>query len=283
MILHSPHNIKLKTLLLFIALITINKAAAQRDMLKSKSPLTIGESIEIRSNILNEPRVLNVYLPAGYSTETDKRYPVIYLLDGAMDEDFLHVAGLVQFGSFPWIKMIPESIVVGISNTDRKRNFTFPTSNEQDKKDFPTSGKSHKFIDFIQKELLPYVNTAYRTAETSTVIGQSLGGLLVTEILFTKPGLFNNYIIVSPSLWWDNESLLKAKPAVFPSGKSIYIAVGKEGEVMERTAKELFAKLTAHGAEKNRLYFDFLDAQSHGDALHLAVYAAFEKIFRERP
>ena len=72
MILHSPHNIKLKTLLLFIALITINKAAAQQDLLKSKASLTIGESIEIQSNILDEPRVINVYLPAGYSTETDK-------------------------------------------------------------------------------------------------------------------------------------------------------------------------------------------------------------------
>jgi len=92
---------------------------------KSQSkPFILGEILEINSLELAEKRTLNIYLPAGYSRAHSSRYPVIYLLDGSADEDFIHVAGLVQFNNFPWINRLPESIVVGIANTNRKRDFT---------------------------------------------------------------------------------------------------------------------------------------------------------------
>lgn len=244
----------------------------------SENELTIGKSITIESAILGEHRDLNIYLPLGYATDSLKTYPVIYLLDGALDEDFIHITGIVQFGSFSWINMIPESIVVGIGNVDRKRDFTYPSKNKADQKDFPTSGKSENFIGFLEKELQPFIDTAFRTSENKTIIGQSLGGLLATEILFKKPDLFDNYIIVSPSLWWDDENLLDDEPRDYNSKKSVYIAVGKEGEVMERTAKELFNKLIKQNAENTRLFFEFLDDKTHGDALHSAVYNAFESL-----
>src|SRR5690606_23528390 len=206
-------------------------------------------------------------------------YPVIYLLDGSLDEDFIHITGIVQFGSFSWINMIPESIVVGIGNVDRKRDFTYPSSNELDKKDFPTSGRSEVFIQFLQKELQPFIDSKLRTNDSKTIIGQSLGGLLVTEILFQHPDLFDKYIIVSPSLWWDNENLLDFEPSTYKTEKSIFIAVGKEGEVMQRTAEELYKKLDGLKADNTKLYFEILDDKTHGDALHIAVYKAFEKLF----
>jgi len=95
--------------------------------------------------------------------------------------------------------------------------------------------------------------------------------LLATEILFTKPSLFNNYIIVSPSLWWDDQSLLQKEPATYSGSKSIFIAVGKEGEAVESTAKALHDKLNINKNPNTRLYFDFLEEQNHGDALHLGV------------
>ncbi|AXG71965.1 ferri-bacillibactin esterase BesA [Kordia sp. SMS9] len=247
-----------------------------------KKPITIGESVTFPSTILDQERILNIYLPESYTKEASGNYPVIYLLDGSMDEDFIHIAGLVQFGSFSWIQMVPESIVVGISNIDRKHDFTFPTKNKKDKEEFPTTGGSKDFIDFLEKELQPYINKNYRTTNTKTIIGQSLGGLLATEILFKKPQLFDNYIIVSPSLWWDDESLLKFAPATFQKKKSIYIAVGKEGPTMERTAKELYYKLNIEGEKNYTLNFKFLEAQEHGDALHLAAYGAFEAIFKQQ-
>jgi hypothetical protein len=175
--------------------------------------------------------------------------------------------------------MVPESIVVGIGNVDRKRDYTALSQSKLDQQEFPTSGKSEKFISFLEKELQPYVDSTYRTTTVKTIIGQSLGGLLATEILFKKPELFDNYIIVSPSLWWNDEKLLVENPTAYDSKKSIFIAGGKEGEVMERTAKELYNKISKVGNENTKLFYEFLEDKSHGDALHIAVYHAFEKIF----
>jgi len=248
----------------------------------SKTPFVIGETVKIFSKALDEERILNIYLPNGYDATSDKKYPVIYLLDGSTDEDFIHVAGLVQFGSFSWVNMIPETIVVGIANVDRKRDFTYPSNNERDQTQFPTTGGAEKFIDFIQNELFQLVEFEYQVTKEKTIIGQSLGGLLATEILFKKPQLFDHYIIVSPSLWWDDGSLLTKNFDMTLAPKSIYLAVGKEGEVMERVAQELHLKLRKLALPSTTLFYKFLEGQDHGDALHIAVYDAFEKMFRKK-
>ncbi len=272
-----------QTILSLILLLTVQITYGQELNEKiSETEFSIGKTIKIKSQLLNEMRDLNIYLPTNYSKDSLKTYPVIYLLDGSKDEDFIHVSGIVQFGSFSWINMIPESIVVGIGNVDRKRDFTYPSQNELDQKEFPTSGKSEKFISFLEKELQPFIDSEYRTTDMKTIIGQSLGGLLATEILFKKPELFDNYIIVSPSLWWDDEKLLDENPKTYNSIKSIYIAGGKEGEVMERTAKELYDKLKKDKKLNTNLFYKFLEDKTHGDALHIAVYDAFEKIFKQK-
>ncbi|MGE8511236.1 MAG: alpha/beta hydrolase, partial [Chryseobacterium culicis] len=173
----------------------------------TSKPLTIGEVRTIKSKTLNEDRTLNIYLPQGF--DKTKSYPVIYLLDGSMNEDFIHVTGLVQF--FNQMYSMPETIVVGVANVDRKRDFTFHTDLKDLQKDYPTTGHSDKFIAFVEKELKPYVESQFKTTE-KYLFGQSLGGLLATEILLKKPEMFNNYFIISPSLWWDDESLLKQAP-----------------------------------------------------------------------
>jgi len=266
--------------ILLVILVTSNSLIAQTEII-SKSKLSIGDKIEIESKILNEKRTLNIYLPHGYSKDSIKKYPVIYLLDGSIDEDFIHISGLVQFGSFSWINILPETIVVGISNIDRKRDFTFPTVVKEHIKEFPTTGKSEKFIKFIEKELQPFIAENYNTTSEKTLIGQSLGGLLATEILFKKPDLFTNYIIISPSLWWNEESLLAYTPTVYKTKKTIYVAVGKEGKIMEREAKALYEKLEKIKKKNTSLYFSLFKKQNHGDVLHLAAYEAFEKIFKK--
>ncbi len=265
---------------LILTLMTYLSFGQTMPKLINESDFSIGKSIKIKSIILGETRDLNIYLPLSYSSDSLKSYPVIYLLDGSKDEDFVHISGIVQFGSFSWINMIPESIVVGIGNVDRKKDFTYPSNSELDQKDFPTSGKSDNFIEFLQKELLPFIDSTFRTGIGKTIIGQSLGGLLATEILFKTPDLFDNYIIVSPSLWWDNEALLDYQPLNYTTEKSIYIAVGKEGEIMERTSKELYDKVNNKRKENTKLFFEFLEDKTHGDTLHEAVYNAFEKIFK---
>ena len=265
--------------LILVILFTTHFAASQTPEVVAQKPFELGKTVEIKSVILGENRLINLYFPPDYSENKEKSYPVIYLLDGSADEDFIHIAGLAQFASFSWINIIPESIIVGIANVDRKRDFTFPTSNKKDKTEFPTTGGSEKFIAFLEKELQPFITSNYRTTTTKTLIGQSLGGLLASEILLKKPDLFDNYIIVSPSLWWSDEALLQFKPIDYKQPKAIYIAVGKEGDVMENDAKSLVEKLTRSKKEKTTIYFNFLENHNHGDALHLAVYDAFDKIF----
>jgi predicted alpha/beta superfamily hydrolase len=263
-----------------LILVTYLSSGQELPIKIAETEFSIGKSIKIESAVLGEIRDLNIYLPLQYSGDSLKTYPVIYLLDGSKDEDFIHISGIIQFGSFSWINMVPESIVVGIGNADRKRDFTYPSNNELDQKEFPTSGGSEKFIQFMKQELQPFIDANFRTRNQKTLIGQSLGGLLATEILFKNPEMFTNYIIVSPSLWWDDASLLKNKPREYNTAKSIYIAVGKEGNIMEQSAKELFNKLNAFRQQHTEVFFDFMENKTHGDALHNAVYNALEKIFR---
>jgi predicted alpha/beta superfamily hydrolase len=243
------------------------------------APFVLGIIDTIQSVELNEKRVLNIYLPEGYSPDSLTTYPVIYLLDGSADEDFIHIAGLVQFTNFPWVNTLPKSIVVGIANIDRRRDFTYPTTIVKDKEDFPTTGGSAKFINFIEKELQPYIEKNYKTTSAKMLIGQSLGGLVATEILFKKPTLFSQYIIVSPSLWWDNESLLSLQPKIkepsFQQNTFVYVAAGKEGKRMENDAKKLVALLRADNPKYLRVHFEYFNDKSHADIFHQAVYNAF--------
>jgi uncharacterized protein len=167
-------------------------------------PFSFGVIDKIQSSELAESRTLNIYLPEGYNKDSATLYPVVYLLDGSANEDYPHIAGLVQFLNMS--DLMPKTIVVGIANVDRKRDFTFPTSIAEDTKNYPTTGKSEKFIAFIENELQPYIQKKYKVNATKTIIGQSLGGLLATEILAKKRHLFDTFIIVSPSLWWENIS-----------------------------------------------------------------------------
>ena len=255
-------------LLLLVAGNTVNAQT------KKATPFKLGLTETIVSKTMGETRTLNIYLPEGYDT-SKAQYPVIYLLDGSANEDFIHTAGLVQYLSM--YEMMPKSIVVGIANVDRRRDYTFPTNNPEDTKLVPVFGGSEKFINFIQNELQPFIERSYRTNNFKTIIGQSLGGLLATEILMKRPTLFNDYMIISPSLWWDKESLLAVKPALWSARLSTpikaYIAVGKEGDMMERPANKLVDILKESGNVKT--YFQYLPDESHLTILHNALYKGF--------
>jgi uncharacterized protein len=263
---------KYKVLLLLIC------CAVQFSM--AQKPFVLGHIDSIQSTVLNEKRILNIYLPEGYSPDSAKTYPVIYLLDGSADEDFIHVVGLVQFCNFSWVNTLPKSIVVGIANVDRKRDFTYPTTIAQDKKDFPTTGNSEKFIAFMENELQPYIQKNYKCNTSKMLIGQSLGGLLALEILFKQPQLFTHYAIISPSLWWDNESLFKIKPKVlqndFLQSTQIFIAVGKEGKQMEGDAKQLFTLLKTADKKNIKINYQFFGNKNHASIAHEAIYKTFE-------
>ena len=177
--------------------------------------VTIGTVDSLRSTILGEQRKVLIYTPPSYkdTTFTPRRYPVLYLLDG--DAHFHSVTGLIQIlatgvnGTF----VIPEMIVVAIPNTNRMRDLS-PTkvSSGPDGKPMPgldATGGMGKFLAFIQRELTPHVDSAYRTSGYRALVGHSLGGITVVNALYTMPEAFNAYLAIDPSLWWDSNLLLK--------------------------------------------------------------------------
>lgn len=242
-------------------------------------PLTIGEIRTFKSKILNEERTLNIYLPLGF--DKTKSYPIIYLLDGSMNEDFIHVTGLVQF--FNQMYAMPETIVVGIANIDRKRDFTFHTDLKDLQKDYPTTGHSDKFINFLEKELKPYIESQFKTTDTY-IFGQSLGGLLATEILLKKSEMFNNYFIISPSLWWDDESLLKQANQLLSkipyTKKFVYVSVGKgEHPVMVKDAEDFYDVLKKSNKKNWMVEYKMMEGDNHATILHRSLYEGLVKMF----
>lgn len=250
-------------------------------------PIVLGETIEISSKELGENRTLNIYLPPSYSDTT--HLPVVYLLDGGLDEDFIHVSGLYQFNNFPWVNRVPQSIIVGIVNKDRKKDLSFPTSIAADKETYPTTGGSENFINFIQNELQPFIKNKYHTTDDKTLIGQSLGGLFATEILLKRPSMFNTYILISPSLWWDNGSIMNYESEVYQTGFAlplkIYVGYGKEGmtpgkfpHVMEQDAKRLVANLSKSKNKNLLIVDDYLSKEDHATIGHIAVFNALRTL-----
>ncbi|WP_127124451.1 alpha/beta hydrolase [Pseudoflavitalea rhizosphaerae] len=277
----------MKYLLLFCLLLSVAPGFSQ-----SPKPITIGHSVELDSKELNEKRVINIYLPEDYNAKDSTKYPVIYIIDGGMEEDFFHITGIVRFNTQPWINRFPRSIVVGIENTNRRRDCTFPVDNLDfvekmgfKKEQFPSYGESAAYIAFLQKELQPYIDSHYKTNGNNTVIGESLAGLLATEILLKHRALFNTYIIMSPSLWWGDGSLLAQAPALLKkenNGKlNVYVGAcsKEEDKRMYDDAVALANILQKEGGTGMQVFYDYLPNEIHSTMMHQAVYNAFKLIY----
>lgn len=279
----------MNTRLIFFSFLFLVSIATRAQSSQSK-PLTIGSTETFNSSFLKEPRSFNVYLPVGYNPKDTVTYPVVYVLDGGLDEDFLHIAGIYQFNSFEWINLVPKSIVVGIVNTARRRDMTFPVSNKEAYKRFEPLGGSEAFMNYIEKEVIPFVGSHYKTNSYKTIVGQSLAGLFATEVLLKRPTLFNEYIIVSPSIWWNDGSLLNESIEAFSKANQlkIYIGVGKEGlapikepHVMEVDANLLVEKLKAAKNPTHMIVFDYLPNETHATVTHQAVFNALRLLHCE--
>lgn len=251
------------------------------------TPLVFGETHTFRSKELDQDRTLNVYLPDGYKPDSTDTYPVIYVLDGTANEDFPHIAGLAQFMNM--YDLLPKSIVVGVANMgpSRYHDFTHVTQGDSDLVWVPTGGGSAPFIEFLEKEAQPFVVEHYRTNGTRTIIGQSLGGLLCTEILFDKPELFDEYVIVSPSLWWDNGSLAARAEAWAKSNgdlpKRVVIAMAQDDKMMGAQVDRVVAAFKAHTRPPFTWWYVPFPEETHATILHRAVYHAFELFHPQEP
>ena len=247
------------------------------------SALTVGETFTIQSKTLGEARRINVYLPPAYADSPNVRLPVLYMPDGGIGEDFLHVAGLVQV-SVGNGTMRP-FLLVGIENTQRRRDLTGPTQSAEDKKIAPQVGGSAAFRRFVHSELMPVVNTRYRTTKETAIMGESLAGLFVVETFFVEPDLFDTYIAFDPSLWWNNSELVnRAVDRLHVSGnrhRTLYLA--SSGEDFSRLTNQLAEVLGKNAPANLTWHYERMPSESHATIYHPAALQALRRLFKPAP
>ncbi|MES2521249.1 MAG: alpha/beta hydrolase-fold protein [Gemmatimonadota bacterium] len=250
----------------------------------SAAPLVMGETFTILSRGLAERRRINVYLPSGYADSAARRFPVLYMPDGGMAEDFLHVAGLVQV-SVGNGTMRP-FILVGIENTERRRDMTGPTTVEEDRRIAPRVGGSAAFRTFLRTELMPTVRARYRTTAETAIVGESLAGLFVMETFFTEPALFDSYIALDPSLWWNDKELAKGAAMQLVTlpleGKSLFLASSGDAG-LEEVVQGIAADLDKAASRGLRVIHEPMPEESHATIYHPAALRAFRTLFKPVP
>jgi hypothetical protein len=261
--------------LLTLLLLTSIAASAQAPIIY-EAP----ERLVIKSQVLGEERVVLVRPPAAYTSSTE-RFPVLYITDG--DSHIQHTSGTVSF--LARNGRMPEMIVVGITNTDRTRDLTLTRVDQPGNPNasFPTSGGADKFLKFIETELIPLVESKYRTQPYRVLAGHSLGGLFAVNTMVTRPELFNSYIAVSPSLQWDNFVLLGRVKEFFEARKelnrTLFTSLGNEpGDIGDAFVRfrELLSKQQLKGFVWEAVRYEDED---HGSVVLRSHYAGLRKVF----
>lgn len=263
-------------------------AFAQNPFASGGEPVIFGESFSVPSLVLAEDRKVNVLLPNGYGDpeQASTRYPVLYLLDGGSGwQDFVHIASMIYQGGL-WGGNAP-MIVVGIESKDRRAEFTGPSSDPEERKEFPTSGKSVQFRRFLTEELKPAVESAFRTDGTAGIMGESLAGLFVVDTALHQPAAFDPYIAVSPSLWWSKGALAYEAGALIRSEpdkhRTLWLSMADEGGAMQAGMDRLVTALRlAATSNLAWTYVPFPD-EKHSTIYHPAATQAIRAVFPPPP
>jgi predicted alpha/beta superfamily hydrolase len=223
-------NIFSALLIIFLSFNVSAQISEQIELSKDNQLLGLGTQYILKSEILQEERPIIISLPLGYKN-SDVNYPVLYLLDGL--GNIKHEIGTVELLTDSGI--IPPMIIVGIESLDRSRDLT-PSNAGEDvyggvgKAGIPQSGGAPKFLQFLEEELIPYVDKNYQTHPYRLLEGHSFGGLFCTYTLMEKPDIFDAFIIQAPALWWNKEEMTKKAKDFFKSNtnldKSVYFGIG---------------------------------------------------------
>lgn len=226
-------NIYLALLTVILFLTSCSNASQPND------PIPEHETFKIQSQQIGEERTINIWTPEDYKMTSDS-LPVMYMADGGVKEDFPHIANTLA--ELIKEKKIKPLILVGIENTQRRRDLTGFTEVEKDKEIAPVVGGSEKFRAFIKDELFPEINKKYRTTNEKSIIGESASGLFVMETFFLTPEMFDNYIAFDPSLWWNNHYLVRTSKEhlmKFPTTEKRVWFAGSNAEDISPYTKEL--------------------------------------------
>jgi len=248
--------------------------------------IIVGSKFVIKSNILDEERTCLISLPDSYnnSSEVDKKYPVIILLDGYTH--FKTASGIVHFMSSNRNRnnLMPESIIIAIENVDRERDFTVTKIKTKRPNNM---GGGRNFLNFIEKELVPNIDKKYKTEPFRTLVGHSLGGLLTLNSYMDENSVFNAYISIDPSIWW-NEEMMKNKVDSTPSislDKKLYIATANQGEANYERNKQrhdsLYTLITKKSDKPLNIEIEYFEKENHRSVPLVALYEGLKYINQE--
>lgn len=254
-----------------------------------------GDIVIIASKILHENRTIYIHCPKTDSDNINKRFPVLYLLDGESHFDMLS-----QYADYlgRWdVKAIPQMIVVGIVNTKRTRDLTPTVSiiNYFGKPDtaatswMKPSGGNEEFLQFIHEELMPYVDANYKTQSYKVLAGHSFGGIASINCLLTHPAMFDAYIAISPSFWWDREYILKLADKTLQKGnelnKALFYSDAGEGISDSSTFHTNLLRFDSIVSAKkiNGLVYNYkyYPAETHMTEPVIAYYDALRFVFKK--
>lgn len=188
---------------------------------QTTSAIPLATRVELDSEVLDQRRTIEIAVPEGYE-EGDATYPVLYVLDGM--QNLRHVAGSAEV--LARTGQIPPLIVVGIESDNRMRDFT-PSAVA----DVPYSGGAPAFLEFLRREVIPYVEAHYRTHPFRILEGHSLGGLFAAYTMMEQPDVFDAHVVMSPSLWWNGEEMTERAKSFFAAPQhplSAFFGIGTE-------------------------------------------------------
>jgi len=248
-------------------------------------PVPAHDTLMLVSRALGETRRINVHTPRAYGSSDSVRYPVLYMPDGGLDEDFPHVVNTVD--SLIALGVIRPVIVVGVPNTERRRDLTGPTRVPTDSAIAPHIGGSASFRDFWRDELVPAIDSRYRTTSERAIVGESLAGLFIVEAFLREPSLFEHYVAFDPSLWWNHGALVDSATALLaratPPGRqhrTIYIAASRD-DIGSQTTR-LAATLRKAPPRWLEVNFDARPDLTHGTIFRALAPTALSGALRER-
>lgn len=248
--------------------------------LAGAADIVIGTSFPLESEVLGQTRTINVCLPSGYADRSEA-FPVLYLLDGGVQQDLLPVTG---FGALATLSgQYEEFIVVGIQTDDRRYELTSPSALPYDLWQIPNNGGAEQFRHFITEEVQPWVDQRYRTTGETAVLGESLAGLFIVDTFLRAPASFDHYLAVSPSLWWEGQALAQSAAERFETGdlyagRSLYLTVADETDILA-AIEHLIIALEEHAPEQLTWWFEPLPEEHHNTIYHPATLTALRRIF----
>jgi predicted alpha/beta superfamily hydrolase len=199
-------------------------------------PIVVGSIHRIKSTVYGDEQVLTVRLPRGYGDSPGRAYPVLFSVDGGADQDFELLAGIAAEAEFS--TSFEPFILIGVKTKQRSKQLTPDLKRlrlAQLKASFGDQmvpGGAAKFREYLAQEVMPWVKKRYRT-ERTIVTAASLGGLFVLDTFLERPEMFDDYIALTPSVWWDDgrivdEAANKLRSHA-PSGRRLYLTMGDEG------------------------------------------------------